>query len=281
MIFVIMMYIKKVMLYHPIKENRNKYDRFFHKLMRLAEPKNIINSMVKTSDNILLDTIYIKNPDATKYILFFHGGTGNISMRFDMIKFLYNYASVIVFDYRSYGRSTGSSNNLSYNYLQRDADAIWNFVTTKLNISPKDISLFGESIGCSFAIKIASEMSQKMDSNFYPHSLILNSPIYSLSSLVQLNFNKINIKFVGRIVSIFMNNEYKSNEWIKYVNHKTTIIIAHSPRDEVIPYVQGVNLYHSISETRNKIKFININGTHNNLVLSDDYIYTLAGMFQG
>lgn len=280
-IFAILLYIKRIIIYHPTPAIPEKYDRFYQRLLQLTESKNhISNIFIKTTDGILLDTIYVKNPDTTKCIIFFHGNAGNLSMRFDMIKFLYNYASVLIFDYRSYGRSTGDSSNLSSYGLQKDADAIWNFAITNLNIQANNISLFGESLGCSIAIYLATKLSKQMDSRFYPHSLILNAPFYSLASIIEVMFDKINIGFIGKILSLFLGREYQSNEWINFINHKTKIIIAHSPRDEIIPYKEGLNLYNQIVKMRNDVKFINIGGTHNNLSLTDSYIYALADMFE-
>lgn len=277
---IIMSYVKNILLYHPMVGIPQKYDKFYQKLMRLTEcQKYVTNMRAKTPDNVWLDVIYIKNPDTDKCIIFFHGNSGNLSMRFDMIKFLYNYASVIMFDYRSYGKSTGHSVNLTEHALETDSLTIWQLAITDLNIKPCNICLFGESLGCSLAIILASKISQMMDANFYPQSLILNSPFSSLSSMVESYFQKMNIGFVGKILGYLVKNEYQSDEWIKYINHQTKIIIAHSPRDEVVPYKEGMHLYQVASNVTSRIKFVNISGTHNNLGLSDSYIYALADNF--
>jgi predicted esterase len=227
----------------------------------------------------MLDTVFIKNPENDKCIIFFHGNAGNISMRFDMIKFLYNYASVLIFDYRSFGKSSGEISNLSSHGLIKDAEAIWEYTIKKLNFKANNISFFGESLGCSIAIYLTAKLSNEFKSENYPHSLILNSPFYSLKSMIKIMFDKIKIGFAGKIVSLFFGREYMSNEWIKMVNHRTKIIIAHSPRDEIVPYSEGLNLYNQISKAHVNSKFINITGTHNNLGLTDNYIYTLADLF--
>lgn len=276
----IITYIKINILYHPLPAIKEKYERFYQKLFQLAESKNnITNIFIKTSDGELIDTIYIKNPDTKKCIIYFHGNAGNIAMRFDMIKFLYNFASVVIFDYRSYGRSSGNKNNLSLKLLQRDAIAVWNYCINNLNIEPNNISFFGESLGCSVAISIAEDLSKRMDSYYYPHSLICNSPFYSLESMIKYNLNKINVGFITKILVLISGNEYRSDEMIKFINHRTKIIIAHSPRDEVIPYNEGWRLYKSISQNHPNSQFINITGTHNNFGLTDQYIYALADVF--
>lgn len=279
-IFVILIYLKNNLLYHPSPAVPEKYDRFYEKLLLLTESKNFVKNYLKrTVDGNLLDTIYVKNPDSMKCIIFFHGNAGNISMRFDMIKFLYNFASVVVFDYRSFGKSSGENTFLCADGLYKDADAIWNFVVNDLKYAAKNISLFGESLGCAVAIHLAAQLSKSMDSTNYPHSLILNAPFCSLASMIELMFDKIHISYVGKIIAFLVGREYQSDKWLSFVNHTTKIIIAHSPRDEVIPYKEGQTLYISIASTHRNVKFINIAGTHNNLGLTDDYIYALAELF--
>ncbi len=195
-IYVILVYAKNILLSHPTSGFPIKYERFHQKLLQLVEYRRyIINSIIKTHDNVDLDVIYVKNPDTTKCIIFFHGNAGNLSMRFDMIKFLYNYASVVVFDYPSYGNSSGDSSNLSAYTLQKDAEAVWNYCRYTLKIPASCISLFGESLGRAIAVTLASNLSKTMDPNSYPHSLILNSPFFyfPLSSMIEIVFSRFNI----------------------------------------------------------------------------------------
>lgn len=279
-LFVILSYMKSSILYHPLPPDNSKYNRFYHKLYQMTESNDYVEKFnVKTSDGITLDVIYIKNPDTDKCVIFFHGNAGNISMRFDMIKFLYNYSSVLIFDYRSFGKSSGEISNLSSTALIKDAETIFNFAVEIIGIKANNISFFGESLGCSVAIYLAAKLSSEFNSDRYPHSLILNSPFYSLKSMIDITFNKLNIGIIGKIMTPLFGREYMSNEWIQIINPQIKIIIAHSPRDEVVPYKEGLNLYNLISKTHHNSKFINITGTHNNLGLTDNYIYTLADLF--
>lgn len=280
-IFIIVLsYLKIIMLYHPVSVNPEKYDRFYQKLLKMTDHNDYVSNIsVPTNDGYLLDTFYIRNPNSDKCIIIFHGNSGNIAMRFEIIKFLYNYSSIIIFDYRSYGKSTGEISHLSCGSLKKDADAIWNYVTNYLGYPPNSISLFGESLGCSLAIYLTMELSKTMDPQNYPNSLILNSPFYSLSSMIELIFEKINVQFIGSLLSYFIGFEYQSNEWIKFVNYHTKILIAHSRKDEVIPYTEGQKLYAEIYQTHQNSQFISITGTHNNPALTDQYIYALAEIF--
>jgi len=195
-----------------------------------------------------------------------------------MIKFLYNYGSVVVFDYRSFGKSESGGGMLTSDNLITDAVSVWRYTTNILQYTPNNISLFGESLGCAVAIKLTADLSLTMNMTNYPHSLILNSPFYSLGSMIKSTFKKINIGFMGQILAPIFGREYENHKLIKLINHETKIIIAHSPRDEVVPYQEGLQLYQSISEIHPNAKFIQISGTHNNLGLTDTYIYALADL---
>ena len=272
-----------IVIYHPQSPKLDKYNRFFEKLTKLVSNIEYLKiQYVETPDNFMIDSIYLKNPDSSHCIIFYHGNGGNISMRYEMIKFLYNYASVFIFDYRAYGRSSGEDIDLNCHALQTDSITAWNYVTQKLNYKPNKISLIGESLGCSLAIYVASEVSKTSDSDNYPYSVVLNSPFFSLESMTLTTFNKIGLNFIGYILSFFTSTEYKSSEWINYINYQTKIIIAHSIRDEVIPFTEATKLFNQLKNNhvnQDNIKFISITGTHNNLGLTDEYIYSLADLF--
>jgi hypothetical protein len=73
-------------------------------------------------------------------------------------------------------------------------------------------------------------------------------------------------------------NEYQTNEWIKILNPNIKIIIAHSPKDELIPYKHSVLLYNDLRH-RKTSQLITITGTHNSMGVTSEYIYTLAELF--
>lgn len=280
-IISIISYLKISLIYNPLKASEDKYNKFYQKIFKLAESDaHVVNTFVKTIDNIQLDTLYLKNSDSDICVIFFHGNAGNLAMRFDMIKFIYNFASVLIFDYRTYGKSGGSLLFISDDKLQLDANTIWEYATTNLKYPPNKISLFGESIGSSIALALGAKLSKTLNPSLYPHSVVLNAPFYSLKSMVRIVFDKLRIGFVGHVIENLFGTEYKSDIQIQYINHITKIIIAHSPRDEIVPYKESQKLFQLISSTHPKVKFVNISGTHNNLYLTDPYIYALSDLYQ-
>jgi acetyl esterase/lipase len=200
-IFVLIGYTKGMVIYHPMPATKEKYHRFYKKINQLIDsPDQVTYLSIPTPDNEILDGIYVKKPDSDKCIIIFHGNTGNLSIRFDMVKFLYNYCSVIIFDYRSFGRSTGNPKKLSCTTMQKDAQSVWNHVVEKLSIKPNDISLLGESLGCSIAIKLAADLSMTHDPTKYPRQWLKQFLISteldfwekSFPILLEMNINQMN-----------------------------------------------------------------------------------------
>uniref|UniRef100_A0A6G6ADD1 Alpha/beta hydrolase n=1 Tax=Borely moumouvirus TaxID=2712067 RepID=A0A6G6ADD1_9VIRU len=279
-VIIAIMYFKQDNLYQPYKPIENKYQKFIKNIHSLVESyDDILCTYIKTSDNELLDFYHIKNPDSDKCIIYFHGNKGNVSMRYDIIKFLYNYSSVIIFDYRSFGKSSGNKENLSSNTLNIDAKAVWFYTINVLKYKPSSICIYGESLGSSIALALVSEITQKFDVEFHPYSLILVSPLYSLSEMIEHKSNKLGLGYFGKFMGFFMGKEYESNKLIQLVSHKTIIIIAHSVNDDIIPYNQGKNLFNIIKNIHPNAKFVDLLGTHNKLKLTDNYVYTLAEIF--
>lgn len=280
-LIVVVCYIKKILLYVPTEANVIKYEIFFSRIKKLiCNDEYIISRMIDTDDSVLLDTLYLKNPDSDICVIYFHGNAGNISMRFEMIRFLYNHASVLIYDYRGYGRSSGSIYTLSERTMLDDSKNIWKYCVNVLSYAPDKISLFGESLGCSISLCLCADLSRETYDNRYPHSVVLNAPFYSLESMIQIILNKAKLGFISGFLSKILSGEYYSNSFIKYIHPNTKVLVAHSQYDEIIPYLEGIKLYKTITSTHPHTQFINISGSHNNLYLTDSYIYALSFLYE-
>lgn len=272
-------YTKCLTLYQPYSPNPIKYRNFYSKLStELVGPDCIINTTVN-SNGILLDTWFIQNKNSDMCIIFFHGEKGNVSMRFDMVKFLYNFGSVIIFDYRLYGKSTGDINDLSAAGLLTDANAIWNYCRITLGYPGNMISFFGESLGCSIAVELGAQISKTFDCNSYPHSIILTSPFCSLSSFINAKIKKMGIGMLDSLIS-FVETEYNTAESIKYINYSIKLIISHSKDNDFVPYSEGKKLFESIPRNHPNAKFIDIVGKHDGIGLTNDYVYSVSDVLQ-
>lgn len=272
-------------MYHPSEANIEKYDKFYHKLHNLTGNHDWIqNFFVQTDDETQLDTFYIKNPNTEYCAIIVHGNAGNLAMRYDIIKYLYNFASVIIFDYRGYGRSIIEKSKskipmLCENNLISDLRSIYSYAVNRLIIEPKKICLYGESIGCSLIINYLSTLSQEFDEENYPYAIILQSPFYSIKQLVIDKFKKYYLSWLGYIIGS-LRDEYRSNEYLELINHETKIIIAHSAEDELIPIEHSSKLNDILTDLNHpNSQFIKISGGHNEPCFTTEFTAALSNLF--
>jgi len=177
---------------------------------------------IQVNPDVTLNAWYFPGDKKKEFILFLHGNAGNVTTRKARAKMfqLMGY-SVFLFDYRGYGKSTGSP---SEHGLYEDVSATFDYVKNKMN--PDKIVLFGESIGAAFSIYLAQKQSI--------HALILEAPFTSIHemSTTLLGF---------RLPKFLLSSQLPSIDRIKTIDYPTMVI--HGKRDKVIPFSQGKRIY--------------------------------------
>lgn len=120
---------------------------------------------------------WLPNPGSQQTLLFCHGNYGNISYNLERIRFHYELGfSVLAFDYRGFGQSSGPDPTEQNTYA--DAEAVWRYLTSRRQVSPEQITVMGHSMGGAIAINLATrhpEMAQ----------LIVKSSFTSLQEVVE------------------------------------------------------------------------------------------------
>src|SRR5688500_4686006 len=103
---------------------------------------------LKTEDGETLHAWWLpagKGAGGRGTVLLFHGNAGNISHRIDYARMFggLGYNTLLV-DYRGYGKSSGTP---SEDGTYRDATAAWRWLTENHGVAPRDMVIFGESLG--------------------------------------------------------------------------------------------------------------------------------------
>lgn len=92
-------------------------------------------------------------------LLYFHGNGSNIGdVVGDAKRFHQLELSVLMIDYRGYGRSEGGFPSEASVY--EDAMAAWNYLTEEQQIPPERIFVYGQSLGGAIAIELATRQPQ-------------------------------------------------------------------------------------------------------------------------
>lgn len=206
---------------------------------------------IKTEDNETLHglIVYPKTDKNVKgFIIFSHGNGGDIGFRTHYFNLFSRLGYIVLYyDYRGYGKSTGSPSEKGVN---KDIVAVWNYVTN-LNIDPKNIIIMGESLGTSVSLYLVSYLRQK---GIIHKCTILISPFYSLRHVVSDLLPKF-FSFLSLLVY-----EFPSNKYIEGVNRP--ILLMHSPSDELVLYKNSKALLNN-----NNVQLYDLQGGHNSLKL--------------
>jgi uncharacterized protein len=232
-------FILERILFQPTKLTSDYVFEFNH-------PFEEIN--LNPDKDVLINALYFKTKDPKGVIMYFHGNRDNLQRWGKIASDVgsYFHYDVFVMDYRGYGKSVGKRDE---DALNRDALFCYNYVKTQY--APKEIVIYGRSLGTGIAACLASEVQ--------PDKLILETPYYSVNDLVRGYFS---------LFSLEDRLPYKipSFQYLQAVN--CPILMIHGTKDEVVPYSSGKKLYESL--VNKNVTFITIqNGKHNNL--GDDY----------
>jgi len=164
-------------------------------------------------------------------ILFCHGNAGNISHRLENVRLLLREKlQVFVFDYRGYGRSSGSPSERGI-YL--DGLAAYDYLVEEDRISPANIIPFGRSLGAAVAIEISLNRKVRslvVESAFTSTREMARSTalFFPVSYLLPAHYN--NLKKIGRVT--------------------VPKLIIHGKADEIIPFSMGPMLFEAAKDPK-------------------------------
>jgi uncharacterized protein len=210
-----------------------------------------------TADGVEIHGWLIPHPQATHTLLFFHGNAGNISHRGDSVSIFNRLGlSVLIIDYRGYGRSSGTPSEAG---LYLDADAAWRYLVKDRGIEPGRIILFGRSLGASVAADLASRV--------HPGGTILESGFSSARDMARH-------LYPGLHRVLYRRFDLDAAERLSQA--AGPVLVLHSPHDEIVPYALGRRLFEAAPEPK---EFVDLVGGHNGgfLASQPEYERRLAG----
>lgn len=202
---------------------------------------------IQTKDGAQLHGLHFKAAKPQGLILYFHGNAGDLSRWGEVVEpFVELGYDVMVVDYRGYGKSSGKRKEA---LLYKDA---LQWYELSLNYYNADlITVYGRSLGATFATYVASQRK--------PHQLILETPFYSLRSVVKNTYAIFPVRDLLKF-------KFPNHEFIPQVDCPITII--HGTEDDVVPIENARRLI----ELNSLIDFVSIeNGEHNDLASFDEY----------
>ncbi len=205
----------------------------------------------ETADGIQINAWFVPAENAKGTILLCHGNAGNISHRLDNVEICNGLGyNILLFDYRGFGRSTGSPDEIG---TYRDVQAAWDYLVEERDITPEQIILHGRSLGGALASYCAKENN--------PGLLIIESTFSSIPDICSHLYPWLPARLLGRI-------DYPVLEYVLEVN--CPVLVIHSIDDEIIPYEHGKEIFENISTPK---QFLEISGDHNMGFLTSGHTY--------
>lgn len=191
-------------------------------------------------EGVRLHGWYVGREAAKGVVLVLHGNAGSIALRLDWLTMFHQlgYAAFIV-DYRGYGRSSGSpSEQGTYD----DARLAWAHLESR-GWQGEDIVLLGESLGGAVAAHLAARRR--------PRALILHSTFTSVPDLAAQLYRFLPVRWLARF-------RYDTRAALGSV--RAPVLIAHSPRDEIVPFSHAQALLDAANEPK---RLLELAGGHN------------------
>ena len=170
-----------------------------------------------TSDGVKLHGWFMpsRKPSGLTLLLL-HGNAGNISHRMDKYRVLLELGvDVFAFDYRGYGNSTGEPSEAG---LYLDANTAYRYLTQQRGIAPQRLILYGESLGSTVAVNLASTQPSG--------GVVLEEAFTSAADVAQRMYPFLPVRWLVR-------HKFDTLEKISRVN--APLLILHSQDDELFP----------------------------------------------
>jgi uncharacterized protein len=225
-------------VYHPAQDISNTPEDFGYKYKE---------DFIKTKDG---EKIYFwkisPNTKIKATIIQVHGNAHNMSSHFTlMFWFLEQGYEVIAFDYRGYGKSTGSPSRVG---VVDDTVAIINMTCQS---SPKPVFAIGQSLGGAVLVPALEKSPQSC-----VDKVIIEASFSSYQSVVEEIFS---FFYLGSFLSLLISDEMSPRNFMK--KPKPPALFLHTESDEVVPYSEGKKFF-SLYNSKQK-KFITlIKGRH-------------------
>lgn len=202
-----------------------------------------------------LDGWFFKKKGAEKIIIVSHGNGGNIDHRIILVApLLAANCSVLLYDYEGYGSSTGEP---TIPAIKQDGLAVYDYVHNVMHYEPKNIIVYGESLGGGVTTYIAK--------NRPVAGIILQSAFASLTMAAKDRLFWLNLYPAFAFDGIEMNNANFLH------GPHPPVLLMHGDQDVVVPIKHAYKTFSEASEPKRLVILKGCN--HNDVSVVDPKAY--------
>lgn len=164
-------------------------------------------------------------------LLWCHGNAGNVSHRLENIRQLYQRGiSVMIFDYRGYGRSTGVPSEAG---LYQDALTSYDYLIHQRRIAHERLIIFGRSLGSVVAGEVAVKRPVA--------GLIIEGSFPSIQAMSDQHYWGLPARWL-------MDVEFNLAEKIHALH--VPLLVIHGEQDSIVPMALGRQVFDAAHEPK-------------------------------
>ena len=198
-------------------------------------------SLPSGGGGIRLNAWFIPVSNALATVMVCNNSAANQSYNMGMLEFLRDmHLNVMSFDYRGFGKSSGSPTEAG---TYADARTVWAYLTQTRGIPTNRIVLYGQGVGAAVAVQLASRVN--------PAGLVVASGFDSLECV--LVGQHTNVPAI--VVRILCRYEYDNTKTIRDVSCPK--LFYHSAEDARVPIERGRKLFELAQEPK---RFVETHG---------------------
>ncbi|HMP04239.1 MAG TPA: alpha/beta hydrolase [Gemmatales bacterium] len=231
----------------------------FPEYQRLPEDATFEDAWFDAPGGPRLHGWYVEGARPGPVVLYCHGNAGNISHRRWLLH-LYRErlnATVLVFDYRGYGKSVGTPSEPG---VLADARAARRWLAQRAGVDEGEIILVGNSLGGGVAVDLAATDGAR--------GLVLENTFTSLPDVVACYAKLLPDYPIHWLMWCRLDSEAKIR------SYHGPLLMTHGTADPVVPYRLGHRLYEAANEPK---RLVTVPGGGHFERPSGEYLQALEG----
>ena len=213
-----------------------------------------------SADGTRLHGWYVSHRNPRAVVLFCHGNAGHLAHRAATLRVLHDRVgvSVMIFDYRGYGRSEGTPSEAG---ILADGQAARAWLARRAAVAESDIVVMGRSLGGAVAVDLAAAGGAR--------ALVLESTFSSVPDVAAARVPLVPAKLLMRT---------RLDSAAKIGRYDGPLLQSHGDADTVVPYKLGRRLFEAANGPK---RFLTLPGADHNDPPPEDYYETLAAFLDG
>lgn len=208
----------------------------------IPEQAPVEEAWFTAQDGTKIHGLFASHPNPKGIVLVCHGNAGNVADRVGSLSILNqsHQLSVLMFDYRGFGKSSGKPDEQG---LYMDARAARKWLAERTGCKESDIIVMGRSLGGAVAVDLAAKDGAK--------ALVLASTFTSMPEVAKQH---------AKLLPTGLMMTQRLDSLSKIRNYSGPLLQSHGRDDQLIPIHIGHKLH---AAAPGKKRFVEVEGGHN------------------